>query len=73
MSSTLYKVIGVVVGPEKPAALAVVRDLAQWCNTHGIELRAPILSVVVRIWRYIVSKPSKARSKRNTACQSHKF
>src|SRR5688572_124762 len=40
MSSTEYKVIGVVVGPEKPAALAVVRDLAQWCDTRGIELRA---------------------------------
>lgn len=40
MSSIEYKSIGVVVGPEKPAAMAVVRDLAQWCKNRGIELLA---------------------------------
>jgi NAD+ kinase len=34
------KNIGVVVGPEKPAALAVVHDLRAWCEARGIALRA---------------------------------
>jgi NAD+ kinase len=34
------KTIGVFVGPQKPEALAVVRDLREWCRQHGIEIRA---------------------------------
>ncbi len=40
MSSPQLKSIGVVVGPEKPAALAVVRDLRAWCEARRIALRA---------------------------------
>ncbi|MGH9842277.1 MAG: NAD(+)/NADH kinase [Blastocatellia bacterium] len=40
MSSAHLKTIGVVVGPEKPAALAVVRDLLAWCEARQITLRA---------------------------------
>ncbi len=32
--------IGVVVGPQKPDAIAVVRQLVEWCAEHKIELRA---------------------------------
>jgi NAD+ kinase len=32
--------IGVVVGPQKPEAQAVLCDLQDWCKEHGIELRA---------------------------------
>ena len=32
--------IGVVVGPQKPDALAVLCDLQDWCNEYAIELRA---------------------------------
>lgn len=34
------KTIGVVVGPQKPAAVAVVRDLLNWSREHGVELHA---------------------------------
>jgi NAD+ kinase len=34
------KTIGVIVGPQKPEALAVVCDLRRWCEERGIELRA---------------------------------
>ncbi len=38
--STLdLKTVGVFVGPQKPEALAVVRDLQKWCERRGIELR----------------------------------
>jgi NAD+ kinase len=38
--STLdLKRIGVFVGPQKPEALAVVRDLLRWCERRGIEVR----------------------------------
>ncbi len=40
MSSLQLKTIGVVVGPQKPEALAVVCDLRDWCDEQGIELRA---------------------------------
>ncbi len=40
MSSLQLKTIGVVVGPHKPEALAVVCDLRDWCDRLGIELRA---------------------------------
>jgi NAD+ kinase len=30
--------IGVIVGPQKPEAVAVVRDLNAWCEQRGIEL-----------------------------------
>ena len=33
--------IGVVIGPQKPEALAVLCDLQDWCREYGIELRAP--------------------------------
>ena len=32
--------IGVVVGPQKPDAIAVVCELVEWCAARGIELRA---------------------------------
>ncbi|HEX4951376.1 MAG TPA: NAD(+)/NADH kinase [Blastocatellia bacterium] len=32
--------IGVVVGPQKPDAIAVVCQLVEWCARHNIELRA---------------------------------
>jgi NAD+ kinase len=39
--STLdLKTVGVFVGPQKPEALAVVRDLLRWCERRGIEMRA---------------------------------
>jgi NAD+ kinase len=34
------KTLGVIVGPQKPEALAVVRDLDEWCKERGIELCA---------------------------------
>jgi NAD+ kinase len=40
MLSLQLKTIGVIVGPEKPAALAVVRDLRSWCDERAITLRA---------------------------------
>lgn len=33
-------VIAVVVGPQRPDAIAVVRDLVDWCRRHEVELRA---------------------------------
>ncbi len=39
MSSFELKTIGVVVGPKKPEALNVVRDLRAWCKERGIALR----------------------------------
>jgi NAD+ kinase len=39
--STLdLKTVGVFVGPQKPEALAVVRDLLKWCERRGIGMRA---------------------------------
>src|SRR5919201_2028432 len=40
MSPLELKTIGVVVGPQKRAAVAVVCDLRAWCDERGIELRA---------------------------------
>lgn len=42
------KTIGVVVGPQKPAAVAVVRDLLNWSREHGVELHAaePVAAAV---------------------------
>src|SRR5439155_18947847 len=40
MSALELKTIGVIVGPQKPAAIAVVCDLLKWCEYRGIELRA---------------------------------
>ncbi len=40
MPSLQLKTIGVVVGPQKPEALAVVCDLREWCDREGVELRA---------------------------------
>jgi NAD+ kinase len=40
LSSLQLKNIGVVVGPRKPEAIAVVCDLRDWCERHGIGLRA---------------------------------
>ena len=41
MSTWEIKKIGVVVGPQKPEAVGVVRDLRIWCKERGIDLRAP--------------------------------
>lgn len=40
MAALQLRKIGVVVVPHKPAALAVVRDLGEWCAARGIELHA---------------------------------
>ena len=40
MPATPLQKIGVVVGPQKPDALAVLCDLQDWCNERAIELRA---------------------------------
>lgn len=34
------KTIGVIVGPRKPAAVEVVREMSAWCNARGIALHA---------------------------------
>lgn len=34
------KTIGVIVGPRKPAAVEVVREMSAWCNARGIVLHA---------------------------------
>lgn len=39
MASLNLKTIGVFVGPQKHEALDVVRDLREWCQKNGIELR----------------------------------
>ncbi len=40
MPATPLQKIGVVVGPQKPDALAVLCDLQDWCNKYAIELCA---------------------------------
>src|SRR6516225_2424928 len=40
MSIFEFKRVGVIVGPQKPEAIAVVCKLAVWCRQQGIELRA---------------------------------
>ncbi len=40
MAAISLNKIGVIVGPQKPDALAVVTKLVAWCETHRIELRA---------------------------------
>jgi NAD+ kinase len=40
MPALELKTIGVVVGPQKPDAIAVVRQLCDWCEQHRIALRA---------------------------------
>ncbi len=40
MSRFELKKAGVIVGPRKPEAIAVVCELASWCRKQGIELRA---------------------------------
>ena len=40
MPSIQLNTIGVIVGPKKSEALAVVCDLREWCRERGIELRA---------------------------------
>jgi NAD+ kinase len=40
VTSLNLKTIGVFVGPQKPEALAVVRDLREWCKQRGIDIRA---------------------------------
>lgn len=41
MSTWEVKKIGVVVGPQKPEAIGVVRDLRLWCAERQIDLRVP--------------------------------
>lgn len=43
MSALELKKIGVFVGPQKPEALAVVRDLQVWCEARGIELKSRVV------------------------------
>lgn len=43
MSVLELKKIGVFVGPQKPEALAVVRDLQVWCEARGIELKSRVV------------------------------
>ncbi|MBK9707139.1 MAG: NAD(+)/NADH kinase [Acidobacteria bacterium] len=38
MLSGNIKTIGVYIGPDKPEALKVLRDLQEWCEQHQIEL-----------------------------------
>ncbi len=40
MSTTELRTIAVIVGPQRPDALAVVTDLLDWCDRRGTELRA---------------------------------
>lgn len=40
MPEMQLQTIGVVVGPQKPDAIAVVRQLVEWCVARQIELRA---------------------------------
>jgi NAD+ kinase len=40
VSALDLKTVGVFVGPQKPEALAVVRDLYRWCARRGIEMRS---------------------------------
>jgi len=39
VSALDLKTVGVFVGPQKPEALAVVRDLLTWCERGGIDMR----------------------------------
>jgi NAD+ kinase len=38
LSTLDLKTVGVFVGPQKPEAIAVVRDLQNWCERRGIEM-----------------------------------
>lgn len=49
MSSLELKKIGVVIGPQKPAALDVVRDLQAWCATREIELKARMVKETAQL------------------------
>ncbi|NOT64046.1 MAG: NAD(+)/NADH kinase [Acidobacteria bacterium] len=40
MSAHPLQKIGVVIGPQKPEALAVLCDLQDWCREYGVALRA---------------------------------
>ncbi|MEP7274211.1 MAG: NAD(+)/NADH kinase [Acidobacteriota bacterium] len=42
MTLSRLKRIGVVIGPQRPAAITVVKDLVDWCAKHGAELCAPV-------------------------------
>ncbi|MFN0119563.1 MAG: NAD(+)/NADH kinase [Blastocatellia bacterium] len=43
--------IGVIVGPQKPAALEVARDLREWCAGHNIALYAmPEVAQQIECW-----------------------
>jgi NAD+ kinase len=41
MSALKLNQVGVIVGPQKPEAIAVVCELQGWCQRRGVELRAP--------------------------------
>lgn len=49
MSSLELKKIGVVIGPQKPEAWDVVRDLRQWCESRGVELKARVIKETARL------------------------
>lgn len=49
MSSLKPKKIGVIIGPQKPEAWDVVRDLRAWCESRGIELKARVVKETARL------------------------
>jgi NAD+ kinase len=49
MSSLKPKKIGVIIGPQKPEAWDVVRDLGIWCESRGIELKARVVKETARL------------------------
>ena len=49
MSSLEPKKIGVIIGPQKPEAWDVVRDLGIWCESRGIELKARVIKETARL------------------------
>lgn len=49
MSSLKPKKIGVIIGPQKPEAWDVVRDLGIWCESRGIELKARVIKETARL------------------------
>jgi NAD+ kinase len=39
-NASQLKSMAVVVGPQRPDAIAVVKDIVEWCRRHGVEIRA---------------------------------
>ena len=49
MTSLKPKKIGVIIGPQKPEAWAVLRDLQAWSESRGIELKARVIKETARL------------------------